>query len=192
MILLTAILGGLASGFVVARIRKRPWRIPVVKKPWLALFAFVPQFIGLFLPDVRTRISDTLAAALLVDSLLLFLIFCWANRKTIAVWLLVLGLISNLLVISINEGFMPISRDAASRLVSPEILAGIKDGDRFGRKDILLNPQQTRLPWLSDWMLTPKGFPYQFAFSPGDLILAAGIFWLLCRQEKAIINSIFS
>jgi hypothetical protein len=186
MILLVAILAGLAVGLSLARLQKRRWTVPPLRKPWLVIIAFLPQFFNLYLPATRTRVADDLASAGLIVSLALLLIFCWFNRRLSGVWLLALGLAFNLLVIAANGGFMPISPQTASRLVPPETLAALGNGDRFGYKDILLLPEQTRLIWLSDFFLPPEGFLYQVAFSPGDVFIAAGAFWLMVTQGKTL------
>ena len=186
MILLVAILAGLVVGLSLARLQKRPWTVPPLRKPWLVIIAFLPQFFNLYLPATRTWVSDDWAAVSLIASMTLLLVFCWVNRRLSGVRLLALGLAINLLVIVANGGFMPISPQTASRLVLPETLARFVIGDRFGYKDILLLPVQTRLIWLSDFLLPPEGFPYQVAFSLGDLFVAAGAFWLMVAQGKPL------
>jgi hypothetical protein len=187
MILLVAILAGLVAGLSLARLRKRPWVVPPLRKTWLVVIAFVPQVFSAYLPMTRFRVPHILAAAGLIVSLILLLVFCWFNRQLSGVWMLALGLFLNLSAIASNGGFMPISPQSASRLVPPETLATIGNGARFGSKDILLLPEQTRLVWFSDCLLFPKGFPYQVAFSLGDLLIAAGAFWLLATQGKPLI-----
>jgi hypothetical protein len=189
MILLVYILAGLAAGLILARFQECSWMVPPLRKPWLAIIAFLPQAFIIYLPVTRFKIQDTLAASGLIVSLILLMVFCWFNRQFSGVWLLALGLSLNLLVIVVNGGFMPISPQTASRLVSPETLAAIGNGSRFGVKDILLLPEQTHLAWLSDRLITPKGFPYQVAFSPGDLLIAAGAFWLLLTQGRPLKTS---
>jgi hypothetical protein len=186
MILLVAILAGMAVGLFLARLKKRPWTVPPLRTPWLVIIALLPQFINLYLSQTRIRISNGWAAAGLIVSMVLLLVFCWFNRQFSGVWLLALGLAFNLLVIAANGGFMPISPQTASRLVLPETLARFGNGDRFGYKDILLLPEQTRLIWLSDYFLPPKGFPYQVAYSIGDVFIAAGAFWLIGLQCKPL------
>jgi Family of unknown function (DUF5317) len=186
MILLVAILAGMLVGLSIARIQKRPWTAPPLRKPWLAIIAFLPQFFIIYLPATRTHAADDLTAAGLIISLALLLVFCWFNRRLSGVWLLALGLFFNLLVTAANGGFMPISPQTASRLVSPETLAALGNGSRFGYKDILLPTGQTRLLWLSDHFLPPEGFPYQVAFSLGDMFIAAGAFWLMVTQGKVL------
>ncbi len=185
MILLTAILAGMLVGFMTTRRWKRPWVLPPLRSLWLVILAFLPQFLAFYWPATRTRIPDSLAAAGLVVSQIMLLVFCWLNRHTPGIWLLALGTALNLLVIVANGGLMPINVQAASRLVSPDILRLIPVGSRFGYgKDVLLLVEQTRLVWLSDMLLLPAWFPYQVAFSVGDLGIAAGAFWLTAIQRN--------
>jgi hypothetical protein len=186
MILLAAILAGLVVGLFLDRLLKRPWMVPPLRKPWLVILAFLPQFLTLYLPAIRSRVPDGLASAGLIVSLVLLLVFCWFNRGLSGVWLLALGLSCNLLVMAANGGFMPISPQTASRLVPSETLAALGTGSRFGTKDILLLPGQTTLVWLSDHFLPPEGCPYQVAFSFGDVMIAAGAFWLMVTQGKPL------
>ncbi len=82
---------------------------------------------------------------------------------------------------------MPISPHTASQLTSPEVVASIPQGSRLGSsKDVLLDPAQTHLEWLSDRFVSPSGLPYRAAFSLGDIIIAAGAFWLIVRQGKPL------
>jgi hypothetical protein len=186
LILLIALAAGLVVGASIARIRKRPWRLPHLQHLWLVLVAFIPQWLAIYLPATRVRIPDSLAAASLSLSLVLLLLFCWFNRRLPGIWLLALGTGLNLAVILANGGFMPISLGAAGQLVPPEKRVLLEVGDRFGFKDVLLLPENTRLGWLSDHFLLPEWMPYRAAFSPGDLAIAAGVFWLTAWPEKPL------
>jgi hypothetical protein len=157
-----------------------------LRSVWLVVVAAVPQALAFYLPATRTRIPEAAAAAGLVGSQILLLAFCWINRQVPGIWLLALGTGLNLMVIAANGGFMPISPQTASRLVPAEALAGLEIGSRFGIKDVLLLPEETRLVWLSDRFLPPEGFFYQVAFSLGDLGIAAGAFWLAAVQGKPL------
>lgn len=179
MILLAALPAGLLAGLLAARCRRSRWQIPPLRSAWLAVVAFVPQYFAIYFPATRACLPDRWAAAGLILSLALFLVFCWLNRRVPGIPLLAAGLVANLLAIASNGGFMPISPQTAQRLLPPELLGLLSTGDRFGWKDVLLPAEETRLVFLSDWLLPPAWFPYQFAFSPGDVLAAGGAFWLM-------------
>ena len=183
MILLIALLAGWLAGLAYARWQKRSYQAPRIRFIWLAFVAFVPQALAFYLPATRALIPDAWAAASLIASQVLLLLFAWANRKLAGMWLLIVGLVLNLVVIASNGGFMPISPETASRLAPVAVVQAIQPGHRLGfSKDILLLPEDTRLAWLSDRFLLPAWFFYQVAFSLGDIFIACGIFWLLMRQ----------
>ena len=185
MILLTAILAGWLTGVLIARLQNRTWSLPGIRSTWLVLAAFIPQLLCVYLPATRRYIPDGWASAGLLVSQALLLNFCWYNRRTPGIWLLALGLSLNLLVMLANGGFMPISPQTANRIVSPQMMQLVTIGDRFGNgKDILLAVANTNLAWLSDRFLPPQGFAYQVAFSLGDVVIAAGAFWLMLAPAK--------
>lgn len=183
MILLLALLAGWLSGLAYACWQKQSYQFPTINGLWLAFVAFVPQLLAFYLPVTRTRIPDILAAASLITSQILLLVFAWTNRKLAGMWLLMGGLVLNLAVIVANSGFMPISPQTAEHLVPASVVQSMDVGGRFGfGKDVLLLPEDTHLVLLSDRFLLPDRFHYQVAFSLGDIFIASGIFWLLLRQ----------
>lgn len=187
MILLIAILAGVAGGWLLARWQQRVWKLPPLHGVWLVIIGFLPQLIAFYLPATRTRIPNSWASIGLVTSQLILLFFCWVNRRLSGIWLMALGLGLNLIVIAANGGSMPMSPQTASRLAPQEAVGSIPLGSRIGNgKDVLLAPAETRFEWLADRFVLSVPSSYQVAFSLGDVILAAGIFWLLLSQGKPI------
>jgi hypothetical protein len=179
LVLLLAVILGLLAAWIRASLGKRRLHNPHIKHLWLILAAYLPQAIAFSFPT-RRSLPDTYAAAALIGSLGLLLVFVWFNKDAPGFWALGLGLGLNLIVIAINGGFMPISPDTL-KTWSPEVPTGAWEiGKRFGTgKDIVLTTANTRLWFLSDRFLTPQGFPIHIAFSLGDIFIALGAFLLL-------------
>ena len=181
MILLLALAAGLLVGLVWARWRGNPYQAPELRHLWLVLVAFLPQFIVIYMPNTRSQLADWLIAGFLLASQILLFGFAWLNRRIPGMPILICGVVLNLVVMVANHGFMPISPQTASHLVSKNSLLDIPLGSRIGPKDILLYTENTRFEWLADRFLTPAWFPYQAAFSLGDVFIATGAFWMLAK-----------
>ena len=134
-----------------------------------------------YLPATRHLLPDWISKTSLFASSILFLVFVWLNRQLPGMPILLLGLVFNLIVIAVNGGWMPISPQTARHLTSANVLESFSPGARFGQKDVLLLPQETQFGFLADRFLLPDWFPYQVAFSLGDILIALGVFWLLAK-----------
>jgi hypothetical protein len=188
MILLVALLLGLLAGWGGALWRKLPYRAPELKHVWLVPLALLPQVLVTFVPANTGAGALGAASAALPFSLLIFLAFVWLNRNLPGMPILLVGLILNLLVISANGGWMPISPQTAGHLPGGVDAGELPAGVRFGEKDILLATESTRLEFLADRFLLPPWMHYATAFSAGDILVAVGVFWLLARQREAPIS----
>ena len=183
MILLLALLAGLLVGLGWAGWQHRPYQVPALQSTWLAFAAFFPQIVVAYWPATRHLLPDWLASIALLISLTLFAAFAWRNRHLPGMPILLAGLALNLCVMVANGGWMPINPQTASRLAGSDVLGLVSLGSRFGQKDILLLSQNTRFEFLADRLLPPAWFPYQVAFSLGDVLVSLGIFWLLAHPS---------
>ncbi len=179
MVLVLAVLAGLLAGQARAWYRGRPLSPPALRRVWLVPVAFLPQWLAFNLAAGQDLVPDQLAALVLVVSQLLLLLFAWCNRDRPGFWALGLGLGLNLLVISLNNGFMPISPETLKQLFTTFPRGWELGGRLGGSKNILLPAAGTHLVWLSDRFLLPSWFPGRVAFSLGDALIAAGAFWVL-------------
>ncbi|MGD8626349.1 MAG: DUF5317 domain-containing protein [Anaerolineae bacterium] len=150
-----------------------------LRSAWLALLALVlqwPLLQTLSVPPEQLRLEQML---FLVSQLFL-LAFVWRNRRLTGMWLVGLGILSNMAVIVANGGWMPIMPETLLRVNPDSILANWPRGWHYEfSKDLILLRQDTVLWMLSDILVLPPPFPWTAAFSPGDLIFAGGIVWLL-------------
>ncbi len=184
MILWLGIGAGLLVGLGASKGRGHPYRPPILHHIWLVFAGFLPQFFVIYLGNTRLVFPDWLAALSLVISLCTLFAFAWLNRRLPGMMILILGLLLNLAVITVNGGFMPINPQTAERIVGEEFVSELTTGSRIGFKDILLPKHETRLEFLADRFLPPLGFPYQVAFSLGDVFIAFGAFWMLAYQKS--------
>jgi Family of unknown function (DUF5317) len=184
VILLSAIVAGLVGGLLVAWRNKTTWQPPSFKYGWLVVAGFLPQFLAFFLPATRSLFPDWLVAVSLVGSQVILLVFCLLNCHLPGISLITIGLGLNLIVILANGGFMPLPLETVAYLLPQEALVKLESGRRFASssKDVVLPMNKIILPWLADRFYPPKGFPYQFVFSLGDVLIAAGTFWMLVQS----------
>lgn len=181
MILLTAVVAGATLGYLNAKRTGTPWQLPNVRWGWLIPVGFLPQFLAFYLPATREFMPDWAVSVCLISSQAILTLFCLLNWRVPGILVLGIGILANLVVILANGGFMPLSLDAAARVLRPDEIEQYTLGKRLGTssKDILLLPDHIKLPWLADRFASPLFFPTRFVFSLGDVLIAAGVFWFL-------------
>jgi hypothetical protein len=144
------------------------------------ILAGLIQAIAFQFPATRSRFPEQWGPVLLVGTQLLLLAFAWVNRKQAGIWAMGIGLALNLLVISLNNGWMPISPETVHQLVPNAPPSTSQAGHRFGTsKDWVIESSATLLGWLSDRLVTPAWFPIHAAYSYGDILIGLGAFLLL-------------
>ena len=183
MILTLALGIGLIVGLVWAKWKGQPYQLPRLRYTWLAIIAFLPQFFVSYFERTQALTPDRLAAIAIVTSQGLLFLFAWFNRHLPGMLGLIIGIVLNFTVIVTNGGFMPISPQTAERVIGKERFSSYELGGRIGDKDILLPSHETRLELLADRFLLPEEFPYQVAFSMGDIFVAVGACWMLAYQK---------
>jgi len=191
MVLILAIAAGWIAGLIRSWITGNPYRVPEFSGIWLVLAAVIPQLLVFQIPFTAGWFSDSWAVVILVCSQLLLLVFIWLNRDKVGIKILGLGLLLNLVVILLNRGLMPIAPETAQSLFPDVPVSAWQIGSRPGRsKNIILPAGDTRLAWLSDSILLPEWFPWTRALSPGDLLIALGVFWLLALEppEEPVLS----
>ncbi len=187
MILLFAVILGLACTMVRARLTHRTLKFARLKWDWIVIICVFPQILAFYLPAVGKIIPDQIIPLIQITSMLGLVLFSLANFFTPGFWALGTGLMSNLIVIAANGGWMPIGIDTLTRMFPNRSADHWVMGTRLGlTKDLIMAPADTRLAWLSDRFTFPAGLPQNVAFSLGDVFLSIGAFlllWSLSRNE---------
>lgn len=135
---------------------------------------------GLFLPVIAFAIeaalpvlgAKLLAPAVLAEYALLFA-FVFVNRKLRPVWLIALGVLLNALVIFANGFRMPVTPVVADPVFS-RFVARVQSGELI---EYVLVGWDAPLWFLGDTIPVTRVVPG--IASVGDIVLAAGMFWLI-------------
>jgi hypothetical protein len=194
MILVVAVVLGLAAGLARAWRGKRPYEPYDLKYSWLVLIGFAPQFFAFSFRPTEMLLSAWASLALICSQILL-LAFALANLKKTPFWALGLGLLSNFVVILLNGGWMPIQPEVVQKLIPGPSNGLWAVGERLlMTKDFVLPLADTRLWFLDDRFTLPAWLNYPVAFSIGDVLISIGAFWLLWslggpnKEQKEISN----
>jgi len=185
LILLLAVLTGLAAGLARARLNHRPLQMPEIRRIGLAFIAYLPQYLAFGLSATRRLFSDEIASVFLISSQILLLVFIYWNRRLPGFLLLGAGLALNLIAITANGGLMPISPETVAQIAPSAPPGSWQVRERLGNgKDIVLPAEEMRFPIFADRFVFPAWiFPqvasFRAAFSLGDVLIALGAFWLL-------------
>ncbi len=190
MIFSLAIVLGLIAGLVIAKVTSNNFALPELRNSWIILLGFLPQALIFFLPVTRELIPDSLVPYILISSLLILLTFVWFNIKQPGIWLMGVGLLLNLIVISFNRGWMPISPETLTQLQIPEGTWQIWQRHGYS-KDMVIPMESTRLWFLSDVFRINLNNFYKVAFSFGDIMIAGGIctFLFSAGRSPSFISS---
>jgi hypothetical protein len=164
-----------------------------VKWGWLAPLAFLMQAYLIFFPAEMAGGLLSERSLLLTVSHILLLVVVWQNRHLAGVKLIGLGLLLNFLVMVVNGGFMPITPGTLEQIGYDSNATQLETGYIVGRtKNVVAEPGDARLWFLSDIMVIPKPFPIPAALSVGDVLIVTGVFWflrksMLRREARAIV-----
>lgn len=151
-----------------------------LKWAWLAPLAFLMQAYVIFVPAETAEGLLSGRSLILIFSNCLLLAVIWHNRQLAGVKLIGLGLLLNFLVMTANGGFMPITPEALAQSGYDSNAPRLETGYLVGRtKNIVMEPGEARLWFLSDVLVIPRPFPIPSALSVGDLVIAAGVFFFL-------------
>lgn len=153
----------------------------------VVLVALLMQLPILYFPAEKGSSYLDFQRCLLLLSYLLILAIVWKNRNASGFRAIGLGLLLNFAVMIANGGFMPIRPEVLEGFGHQHMVAKMESGYRvLHSKDILLSREETHLWILSDVFAFDPPLLSPTAFSPGDVLIAAGAFLLI---QSAMLSS---
>ena len=151
-----------------------------VRRGWVAPLAFLMQAYLIFFPAEKGGGLLSSRSLILIFSYGLLFVVIWYNHQLPGVKLIGLGLLLNFLVIVLNGGFMPITPEALVQTGYDANAPRLETGYLVARsKNIVMEPGEARLWFLSDILVLPSPFPIPSVLSPGDVFIVAGTFFFL-------------
>lgn len=183
---LAGVLAGLLLGGRLGHLATLPLRYV-----WLLVLTAAAQIFLVYAPPVPPAQGIDLLRLCLPLATAATGVFVLLNRRLPGMWLVLVGVASNLAVITANGGLMPTNTEALTRagMAASVALAAEHPGIRLPKsKDIVLEPGETRLWWLSDVLVTPP-LPRPKVLSVGDLIIASGIAYLTAQAVRGRVRS---
>lgn len=140
-----------------------------LERTWLLLLALGAQVLVL---SVVPTADGRLLATVHVGSYVVAAVFVWRNRAVPGLALLGTGAAANGITIALNGGVLPASASALARS------GFVVDPGEFTNSGVLPDPV---LPWLGDVFWVPASWPLSNVFSLGDVLIVAGLAWLVHR-----------
>ena len=174
-VIIGVILGYLRRGRIrhLASLQLRSWGLVVIAL--LIQLAIFPLFSEQPLFPYATAFLHFLSYGLIF-------LFLFHNHHVRSFCLVGLGSFLNLLVISLNGGYMPSSLTALERSGAKEVAAHLLEKGVHG--NVILMSGETSLNFFGDFLYLPWRQPFVSAFSIGDLLLALGLIGLIAQGMK--------
>jgi len=169
------VLVALVLGLVLRRLLFPKAPPPALRAPWVFLLAALAEAAAALLA-LRGLLPGEKAGPLGQAAAYVLLLLGFAlNLRRPGMLLAALGAGANALVVFANGGHMPVFPEALAR-------AGLEGHrallERAGDATHVLAGEETRLGLLGDWIALPG-----VVLSPGDLLIAAGVFLLALVPE---------
>jgi hypothetical protein len=183
LILITAILAGILLGLALGGSLRA---LPSLRfrAAGLALAVVLAQRVVMYWPEADSWWPH-FRAVVVSASYVALVGFSLANFSLVPMRLLAAGLGLNALVILANGGAMPVTREALTAARFHPGIEALHYGDPVpGTKDVLLPRGDTVLWPLSDVLVLPGPYPVGTTFSVGDVLIAAGAFWMVLVGTK--------
>jgi len=147
-----------------------------VRRIELILIPFFIQYILVQIGERQIGWFEGWGQYLHLSSYVLLLSGIWCNRHLKEMWIFGIGVLVNFIVIAANGGQMPVSPVALEKAGMIQMLS-ILQSKSYVIHTVL--DSRTKLKILADIIPLPPPYPRPRVVSVGDIIMGAGIFFLI-------------
>lgn len=148
-----------------------------VRRSWVVWSSVLLQLPITLIPDFPSIVGQVVHML----SFALAGVFVWSNRHLPGELVIAAGGLMNLIAIAANGGTMPASSWAWRVAGFPA------PTDSFGNSSVV---DSARVPWLGDVFAIPASWPFSNVFSVGDVVIVAGLAYLVHRTCRAAVPTI--
>lgn len=147
-----------------------------IRKWYFIVASFFVEFSAVFLVEKGYHVVNNYIFFIHLASYTLLFIGIFFNINRLSFKLILLGTLLNFIVIMLNGGQMPVSEAAMLKAGLGADLKALLQGDIVTHTIITKN---TVLQFLGDVIMLPKPYPRPKVLSPGDILMAVGVFMFL-------------
>ncbi|TAK30779.1 MAG: hypothetical protein EPO21_18675 [Chloroflexota bacterium] len=183
MVLLESVFLSVLIGLIAGGRLGRLGGIPL-RRGYLIILAALMQSYVVYSAKAEIVSGLALPTVILLGSYIILIVACAVNLRLPGMYLVGLGLLLNLTVMTANGGYMPISAEQLQAAGFTRELSQVESYYRLPRsKDVLMPASEIRLAALSDVLVLTLPLPLDNRYtrtvmSVGDVLVAVGIFFL--------------
>lgn len=180
--LITLVLEGMLLGLIAGKIRRGTFRNLgrfALKLPALLVIAFLGYLVTSLMVFFGSDFAVENLLYLKIGIYLLLFIVLFFNLQYRSVWLILFGTLSNFTAMVLNDGRMPVDPEALQQAGMVSMETGLQDGTLYNY--INIEAVEGFSANLGKFLATPEVYPFSQVFSPGDVFIAIGVFFLVQR-----------
>lgn len=171
---------GLILGIIIGKIRGgKIGNIGrfVFNLSFLLVFSLILQLVTSILISIGYEKAINHRMTIYIVAYVMLFIVLFSNLGRSSVWLILIGSIANFAAIVLNGGSMPIDLNMLEKAGFENMLQSMKIGAMPNYIDI--SQAHSFTVYLGKRFVTPEFYPFKQIFSPGDILIALGLLFLV-------------
>ncbi len=180
---------GIILGLIVGKLRSGTFRNLgrfALKLPALLLIGFLGYVVTSLMVFFGNEFAVENLFYLKIGIYLLLFIVLFFNLQYKSVWLILFGTLSNFTAVVLNDGRMPVDPEALQQAGMVSMETSLQAGTLYNYVNI--EAVEGFSANLGKFLATPEVYPFSQVFSPGDVFIALGVFFLVQRGMTKVTS----